>query len=165
MRYPMPVRGAASLGRFSPRQMLPTEEVESSPLSLCDQWGAVERGWDAGTRPDHFEFVAGRPVQFFVGGAGGSRFPSMCPAPILCSFCRAAPRLMIDVQGLSMAMVGARCVGLGSLSHRAKPASASGHTYVNGPRDSARFPFEDQIPFDETPAQHTRAVSVKSGIV
>ena len=65
------------------RQMLPTEDVESLPLSLCDQWDAVEREFEAGTCMSPFEFAAGCPLCLYVGGVGGNRFLGICPTTVL----------------------------------------------------------------------------------
>ena len=90
-------------GYVAVRQMLPHEDVATASEGLRHQWRTIERGRsDSGEVAAQFEFVAGCPVQFFVGGVGGNRSRGM--RPMLASFVawRDSNVPMVIAEGVSM---------------------------------------------------------------
>ena len=66
-------------GQFVARQLLASEDVVATSLSLCDQRETAEREWGGDVRTSHFEFSDGRPARLSVGGVGGDRFSECAP--------------------------------------------------------------------------------------
>ena len=66
------------------RTLKPVEDAIQTSTGFLKKWSKAEQARRAGgIASEPFEFLAGRPVRFQLGGAGGSRFLGMYPSPVL----------------------------------------------------------------------------------
>ena len=100
---------------------MPRENGETASEALCDQWRSAGQEWiGAVLGTQRFDFVAERPIWFFVEGVGGNRILNMCPMPASQSLRSEASVPTASAAGVSTDMGAARCMGLGNFARRAE---------------------------------------------